>query len=64
MIDAHYTSERLSSLKAEISGLGIANTRYRKRKNHSAVEKSARALRQERLLQIKRELADMMKRCA
>ncbi len=31
---------------------------------HSALQKSARALHREHLLHIKRELSDLMKRCA
>jgi hypothetical protein len=64
MIDANYISERLTSLKQEMSDLRVADARYWSRKDHNALDKSARALRQERLLQIKRELAEMRKRCA
>jgi hypothetical protein len=31
---------------------------------HTALDKSARALNQQRLVQIKRELSDLMKGCA
>jgi len=51
-------------LKQEMSDLRVANARYWSRKDHNALDKSARALRQERLLQIKRELSEMRKRCA
>jgi len=44
-----------------MSDLRVANARYWSRKDHTALDKSARALRQERLLQIKRELVDMKK---
>ena len=64
MMDANYISERLASLKQEMSDLGISNARFWNRKEHTALDKSARALRQSRLLEINRELADMMKRCA
>ena len=64
MIDANHISERLASLKLEMSDLGVANARYWSRKEHTALDKSASALRQQRLIQIKLELADMMKRCA
>jgi hypothetical protein len=47
-----------------MSDLGISNARFWNRKEHTALDKSARALRQSRLLEINRELADMMKRCA
>jgi hypothetical protein len=64
MIDANYISERLACLKQEKSDLGISNARYSSKKEYTALNKSASALRQSRLLEIKRELADMMKRCA
>ena len=64
MMDANYISERLASLKQEMSDLGISNARFWNRKEHFALDKSARALLQSRLLEINRELADMMKRCA
>ena len=64
MMDASYISERLASLKQELSDLRVMNARYWSRSEHSALEKSARAAHQERLLEIKRELADLMKRCA
>src|SRR4029077_21112900 len=64
MLDANYISERLSSLKQELSDLRVINARYWSRTAHSALEKSASALHQERLLHIKRELSDLMKRCA
>ena len=40
------------------------NVRHCIRKKHTVLDNSARASRQERLLQIKRELSDMLKRCA
>ncbi len=64
MIDASHISERLTSLTQEMSDLRVANARYWSRKDHTALDKSARALRQERLLRIKSELAEMRKRCA
>jgi hypothetical protein len=65
MLDANYISERLACLKQEMSDLRISNARYWSKKEHTAVNKSASALlRQSRLLEIKRELADMLKRCA
>jgi hypothetical protein len=64
MLDPNYISERLSILKQELSDLRVINDRYWSRSEHSAFEKSARASHQERLLQIKRELSDLMKRCA
>ena len=64
MMDANYISERLSSLKQELSDLKVINARYWNRREHSALDKSARAVHEERLLQIKRELSDLMKRCA
>jgi hypothetical protein len=41
-----------------------AITQYWSRMEHTALDKSARALRQDRLLQIRRELSELMKRCA
>ncbi len=64
MMDANHISERLASLKQEMSDLRISNARYWNRAEHTALDKSARALRQGRLSQIKLELADLMKRCA
>ncbi len=64
MMDANYVSERLTSLKQEMQDLQDFNGRHRVRDKHTALDNSARASRQERLLQIKRELSDMLKRCA
>jgi hypothetical protein len=63
MMDANYISERLASLKQELSDLRVSNVRYWSRREHTSLQKSGRALNQERL-QIKRELSDLMKRCA
>src|SRR5678816_1015399 len=64
MIDANYISERLSSLRNEMSDLRVANALYCNRKGYTALQKSASALRHDRLVGIKLELADLMKRCA
>jgi hypothetical protein len=64
MIDANHISERLASMRQEISDLRITNARYWMKNTHTALDKSAHALRQGRLLGIKREMADMMERCA
>jgi hypothetical protein len=64
MMDANYVSERLTSLKQEMRDLQDFNARHCTRNKHTALDKSARTSRQERLLQIKRELSDMLKRCA
>jgi hypothetical protein len=64
MMDANHISERLSSLKSEISDLKVSNARYWNRTGHTALEKSASALRRDRLVEIKLELSDMRKRCA
>src|SRR5438309_7172902 len=50
MIDANHISERLASLKLEMSDLRVANARYWSRKEHTALDKSASALRQQRLI--------------
>ena len=46
MIDANHISERLASLKLEMSDLRVANARYWNRKEHTALDKQASALRQ------------------
>jgi hypothetical protein len=64
MMDANHISERLASMRQEMSDLGTSNARYWSKRSHTALEKSASALRRDRLVEIKLELADMMKRCA
>ncbi len=64
MMDANYISQRLSSLKNEMSNLKVTNALYFNRKSHTALQRSASALRHDRLVEIKLELADLMKRCA
>jgi hypothetical protein len=64
MLDANYISERLSSLKQEMRDLRIMNARYWSHSKHTALDKSYRALRQGRLLQVKQDLSDLMKYCA
>jgi hypothetical protein len=43
MMDANYISERLSSLKNEMSDLKVSNARYWNRTVHTALEKSTAA---------------------
>ena len=64
MIDTNHISERLASMRQEISDLRVINTRYWAKNQHTALDKSAHDLRQGRLLEIKEELSIMMKRCA
>ena len=64
MMGANHISERLSSMRLEISDLRITTARYWCKSQHSPLDKSAFALRKGRLLEIKREVSDMMKRCA
>ena len=64
MIDVNHISERLASMRQEISDLRVTNARYWVKSQHSALDKSAHALREERLLGIKQELSVMMKGCA
>jgi hypothetical protein len=64
MMDANYISERLNSMRLEISDLRVTTARYWSKSQHAALDKSAFALGRGRLLEIKRELSDMMKRCA
>ena len=63
MMDANHISERLSSLKNEMSDLRVANALYCNLKGYTALAKSASALRRDRLVEIKLELAHLMKRC-
>jgi len=63
MMDANHISERLASVRQEISDLKVINARYWVKSQHTALDKSAHALRQGRLLGIKQELSEMMKRC-
>jgi len=64
MMDANHISERLASMRREISDLKATNARYWDKSPHTALDKSAHALREGRLLGIKQELSDMMKRGA
>jgi hypothetical protein len=64
MIDANQISERLAFMRQEMSDLRVINARYWVKSQHTMLDKSAHALRQGRLLGIKQELSDMMKRCA
>jgi hypothetical protein len=64
VLDPNYISERLASLKRELSDLRVSNAWYFNRSQYAASEKTSRALNQERLVQIKRELSGLMKRLA
>ena len=64
MMDANHISERLASMRKAISDVRDINTRYWVKSQHTALDKSAHALREGRLLGIKQELSEMMKRCA
>jgi hypothetical protein len=64
MMDANHISERLSSMRQEISDLRVTTARYWTKSQPTALDKSAYALRKGRLLEIKQELSDMLKRCA
>jgi len=64
MMDANHISERLSSMRQEISDLRVTTARYWSKGQPTALDKSAHALQKGRLLELKRELSDMMKRCA
>ncbi len=63
MLDANYISERLASLKLEMCDLRVSDVRYWGRRKHTTLQKLSRGLNQQRLLHIKRELSDLMKRC-
>jgi hypothetical protein len=60
MMDANHISERLASMRQEMDDLRVINARYWVKSPHTALDKSA----QGRLLGIKQELSDMIKRCA
>ena len=62
-MDANHISERLSSVRLEISDLKVTTARYWSKSQHTALDKCAFALRKGRLLELKRQLSDMMKRC-
>ena len=64
MMDANHISERLASVRQEMNDLRVINARYWVKSPHTVLDKSAHALRRRRLLGIKEELSDMMKRCA
>jgi hypothetical protein len=64
MMDANHISERLASMRQTISDIRVINARYWVKSQHTALDKSAHALREGKLLGIKQELSDMMKRCA
>jgi hypothetical protein len=64
MMDANYISERLSSIRQEISDLRVTTARYWSKDQQTALDKSAFALRKGRLMELKREMSDMLKRCA
>lgn len=62
MLPTNNISERLVDLKAEMSELKINNLRYWAQSQRFDLDKSAHGLRQDRLLLIKQEFSDMMKR--
>jgi hypothetical protein len=64
MMDANHISERLASVRQAMNEIGVINARYWIKRQHTELDKSAHALREGRLLGIKEELSDMMKRCA
>jgi hypothetical protein len=64
IMDTNHISERLVGMRQEISDLRVMNARYWVKSQHTALDKSAHALREGRLLRIKEELSGMMKRCA
>ena len=57
-----HVSEHLSSLRQEITDLRNRNALCSEQGGHSAIEQSALQLRNDRLLQIKRELLTMLNR--
>jgi len=63
MMNTNQISDRLVHMRQEMNDVKIINARYWAKSPHTALDKSAQAFWQGRLLGIKRELADMMKRC-
>jgi len=61
MMDANYISERINSIKQEISDLKVTTALHWRKSQHTALEKSAFASGKGRLLEMKRELSDLMK---
>jgi hypothetical protein len=57
-----YISERLSSLRQEITTLRDMNTRHSEKSEHSAMDQSALEFRTNRLLEIKQELSKILDR--
>jgi hypothetical protein len=62
MMNTNGISERLAGLKEEMTVLKIGNLRYWAKSPHTELEKSAHAFRRDRLLVIKQEFSDMIKR--
>ena len=52
MMDANHISERLASMRQTISDLRVINARYWVKSQHTALDKSAHALREGKLLGI------------
>lgn len=57
-----FISERLSSLRQEITTLRNLNARYSEKSEHSPMDQSALELRTNRLLEIKQELSKILDR--
>ena len=57
-----YLADHLFSLRQEIAHLQNMNTHYAKKTEHTPLDESALELRTVRLLQIKKELANMLVR--
>jgi hypothetical protein len=62
MMDANYLSERINSIKQEMSELRVTTALHWSKSQHTALEKSAFALGKGRLLEMKRELSDLKSR--
>ena len=60
MQNVTYLADHLSSLRQEIAILQNMNTHYANKTEHSPLDESASQLRTVRLLQIKKELANML----
>jgi hypothetical protein len=62
MINRDQVSQRLAGLKEEMAVIKVGNLRYWANSPHTELEKSAHAFRRDRLLVIKQEFSEMIKR--
>lgn len=61
-LTTHPTSERVADLNQQIQEIAQSSAEYRKKPVRTQVDRSANQLRELRLLQIKEELTQMLKK--